>query len=113
MTDEVADFYSDCFDAERAAALRLQKAIDDNKEDGLVAVCTQQLDCDCAEFFTVRHVAADFDTVDRALDDVYACAEGPVRWHIGKPSENKPGHRSGRDLAMEAFEDGHPHSVTW
>ena len=50
-------------------------------------------------------------SVEQYIQEIYNNAEGPVYWISIAQPEHKAEHVS-RDLAMEAFEDGHPHSVS-
>ncbi len=81
-------------------------------EDGEIAVVTSGMDCDCSRWEDdVRLVPATVSAVDKWLDDFYAGAEGPQGHRLMRPSEAKLLRRTSRDLALEAFEDGHAHSV--
>ena len=41
----------------------------------------------------------------------YNCAEGPVYIHVISKEEYRTFSRYERDYAMEAYENGHPHSI--
>ena len=45
----------------------------------------------------------------KARDDKAAWADGPFNWVVEKPSRESEYSYHSRDLALEAFEDGHPH----
>lgn len=79
-----------------------------------VAIVTSGMDCDCSAWSNrVTLVPAMPIYVARWIEQFYADAEGPQSYQLMKPSKAaklKEGHR---DLALEAFEDGHPHSVTY
>ena len=69
------------------------------------------MDCDCFKSRTVSHVptptvVAAWQMIERA----YEGAEGPTSAYFAKPSAEPEGYASA-DLALEAFEDGHPYSV--
>lgn len=49
--------------------------------------------------------------IQRAIEMEYEGAEGPTSVWICKPSE-EPVYES-RDLALEAFKNGHPHLIRW
>lgn len=80
-------------------------------EDGRVAVVYWGMDCDCSRWDDrVRILPARLREVMRWVDDYDRGAEGPQGWRLSRPSEAPTRSRS-RDLALEAFEDGHPHIV--
>jgi hypothetical protein len=78
--------------------------------DGKVAVIFGGMDCDCSQYTGVRYEApATFYGVLRVVDDYGKWADGPFGWRVASPDEEIV--RTSRDLALEAFEDGHPHVV--
>ncbi len=79
--------------------------------DGQVALVVWQMDCDCSSWTSKVLVKATVVHVGKALDNIYNGAEGPVRWHIDNPSVVV--NRNSRDHALEAYEDGHAHSVSY
>lgn len=103
-----------------AGALRaIQAQVRIAREGLFIAALTEQLanvgacvlrvsamDCDCARY----SYAATFDNVDDALEwreGQYMGAEGPTSVYL--VDEVDP--PESRDLALEAFEDGHAHCV--
>ena len=88
--------------------------IDANTEGGMVALCRSGMDCDCSKYWDVRIVPAPVSVVAwlRELDNHCQWLDGPESTWFDKPSNHPEGdeHES-RDLALEAFEDGHPHVV--
>ena len=78
-----------------------------------IAINTDQMDCDCVRYTTGRTMdAVPRRAVERYIEEeVYGAAEGPIYWLSICQPEHKAEHTS-RDLALEAFEDGHPHSVS-
>lgn len=94
--------------AERAD---LKERITRNMEDGAICVVTSGRDCDCAEFVwsSIVHNPSVMKLWGEE-QDAYYWADGPIGIGYCKPSE-RPGNYS-RDLAMEAYENGHPHYVT-
>ena len=80
--------------------------------DGKVAVNVDQMDCDCSRWTESRVMdAVPLLAVEQRVNDIYADAEGPVYGLWFSKPEEKAEYVS-RDLAMEAFEDGHAHSVS-
>lgn len=80
--------------------------------DGKVAVNVDQMDCDCSRW-TSGHVmdAVPLLAVEQAVNRIYEDAEGPIYGLWFSKPEQKAEYVS-RDLALEAFEDGHAHSVS-
>jgi hypothetical protein len=78
---------------------------------GRIQVGYWQMDCDCASWEGGYKTQATVVHVKQVIDGLYENAEGPVRWWICDPRE-KIAPKS-RDHALEAFEDGHAHSVTY
>lgn len=96
---------------ELADRARIKKLLDDCTEDGLIAKVTEGMDCDCSKYRRVYHVPT--PTVMawvQYCDNEYHYADGPMRIWVARPSE-EPERSESRDLALEAFEDGHPHVV--
>lgn len=80
--------------------------------DGKVAVNVDQMDCDCSRW-TSGHVmdAVPLLAVEQEVNRIYEDAEGPIYGLWFSKPEKKAEYVS-RDLALEAFEDGHAHSVS-
>ena len=89
----------------------LRAEVDKYAVDGEIAVSVDQMDCDCSRWTSSSVVAAIPIALERHIEDIYDGAEGPIYgvW-FSKPAD-KAAYVS-RDLAMEAFEDGHPGSVS-
>ena len=83
----------------------------DAQRDGMVSISVDQMDCDCSRWTSGSLVRAIPRLVERELEEIYNNAEGPVYWISIDTPEEKAEYVS-RDLALEAFEDGHPHSVS-
>lgn len=86
--------------------------LSDCAEHGEVAVVTAGMDCDCSCWSgRVSILPANVMFVERWLNEFYDSAEGPQSHEIMRPSEARSIKSSSRDLALEAFEDGHAHVV--
>ena len=93
-----------------AAQADFAKRIADHAEGGKVAVVHGGRDCDGVEFHGLVHILpATAVHVDRFLNEIHECAEGPTWWNLERPSVAEGIESSSRDLTMEAFENGHPH----
>lgn len=78
-------------------------------EAGMIGIEVDSTDCDWSRA-TYTHVMPALPRavllyVDKLVED----AEGPTHWDLCRPSDAQP--RTSRDLALEAFEDGHPHVI--
>ena len=94
--------------AERAV---LRSVLDERIEDDCICEVTAGMDCDCCQYVYARIVRS--PTVMKLMhdaDDAYRWADGPMSIGYCKPSE-RPSNCS-RDLALEAFENGHAHAVS-
>lgn len=87
----------------------LYKRIAECTEDGEVAVVYSGMDCDCVKFCHSHIFKAIPLAIDREIEGAYEWADGPMSVGVCKPSERPEAYS--RDLAMEAFEDGHQHIV--
>lgn len=94
----------------RIARQSLLRRIANLAVDGKVAVWESGRDCDCASYSGYRCL---IDANVKAFDELYQhtaeWADGPFHLWVESP-EREPEHHS-RDLALEAFEDGHSHVV--
>ncbi len=82
------------------------------QENGIVAMIRSGMDCDCSQYRRVAHMPVPV-SLDRFLRDEAKHEEwldGPESTYFARPSEEPEDYRS-RDLALEAYEDGHPSVV--
>ncbi len=90
----------------------MHKAIRDLSENGEIAVVWSGMDCDCVQYSgSVSIIDADWRSVQEHIDNQYEWAEGPLYYSFEKPSVAEKIEYESRDLALEAFEDGHPHVI--
>jgi len=83
-------------------------------ESGRVAIVTAGMDCDGSAWANrVSLVDAVPRVVERFLDRYYEQAEGPQSHELARPSAVADLQSVHRDLALEAFEEGHPHSLSY
>ena len=78
-------------------------------ENGMVALAWDSMDCDCSRSIGSALYPPSVFALEHRIDLEYQEVEGPTSVWICKPSEAP--ERESRDLAMEAYEDGHPHVV--
>jgi hypothetical protein len=90
---------------------RLLLAIQANQHEGKIKTVESGRDCDCVEYSgRERIIDANVMAFEKLDKDTAAWADGP--FHIAiVPWELEVEYES-RDLVMEAYEDGHPHSIT-
>lgn len=77
-----------------------------------VGITRSGMDCDCSRYSygfvqSVTTVVA----LWKLLEDHERSLDGPCSTHLVTPDEARGTPRESRDLALEAFEDGHPHVV--
>ena len=81
-------------------------------EGGKVAVVWSGRDCDGSRYeHSVAIVEAKKKAVDAHIEHTYEWADGPCAYYIERPSVARDLKYSSRDLALEAFEDGHSHVI--
>lgn len=96
----------------RMARSAFHESIKKNAENGKIALVFSGTDCDCVRYAgDVRIVEADWKKIDAYLEDYGHWADGPWGYHFEKPSVAEGVKYRSRDLALEAFEDGHPYSI--
>lgn len=81
-------------------------------ENGKVCIVSSGMDCDGGAWSGRVY---EFDAVpyaiERFIEKEYEWADGPLRLELARPSECEEVEYESRDLALEAFEDGHPHCL--
>jgi hypothetical protein len=93
-------------------ALRIErkKQLADLQEDGIVAIVYGGIDCDGGRWDNrVSLVPATITAVEQWAERYHAQAEGPQWQRLERPSVAADLVEDDRDLALEAFEDGHAH----
>ena len=91
---------------------RIVNLIKSKTENGKVAVVWSGVDADCVSWGNrVDIVSSSYLQIEKMLNDVYEGSEGSIDFYYEKPSIAEKLTETSRDLAMEAFEEGHPHVV--
>jgi len=94
--------------AERAA---LAAELSDCTVNGVTGIVESGRDCDCVQYtHSATRTGLTLIAFERERDSIYSWADGPCYVSLCRPDE-LPGNHS-RDLALEAFEDGHAHIVS-
>ena len=90
----------------------LHSSIQKNQENGKIAVIWSGMDCDCVKYLGEVHIMdADWRVIDRHIEQYYKWADGPCGYYFERPSVAKTIFYRSSDLALAAFENGHPHSI--
>lgn len=98
--------------SELIGRVRLWVEIRRKAEGGEVAVVHNGMDCDCSRWEgVVVYLPANLKEVEGWVESFYDNAEGPQGHYLEYPSVAASLRSSSRDLALEAFENGHPHSI--
>lgn len=81
--------------------------------DGKIGVITTSIDCDMTRGYYERVVSMPncVAALKRLADNFYDGLEGPGSIYFVRPDQIDRSRSNTRDLALEAFEDGHPHVV--
>lgn len=96
------DFYAD--------KIEIKALIRKFEKDGQVRVSDRFQDCDHAVSTCTRLIPAVLVSVIATMDDIFNNAEGPGTAWVHSPEDTcDPDFR---DLALEAFEDGHAHLIS-
>lgn len=108
MYKEIAIRHPDRLEQRAERAVRIAE----RQEGGEVAIVYGGVDCDGGRWDDCTAIVpATVVAVEHWLNDYYDGAEGP-QWHrLSRPSSARELTRSSRDLALEAFEDGHAHVI--
>lgn len=81
-------------------------------EGGRVCIVSSGMDCDGGAWAgRVYDMPANVYAVERFIERQYEWADGPLRLELASPSECEEVEYESRDLALEAFEDGHAHCI--
>jgi hypothetical protein len=89
---------------ERAA---IEHQIAKYKRNGKVGIIWDSMDCDCCRTTYGRVANASLMSLMRTIHQSYDDAEGLISYSFCEPQTAKEYNRTSRDLALEAFEDGH------
>jgi hypothetical protein len=87
--------------------------IDKYKSNGRVGIIWEGMDCDCSQFSYASILSANVYTILTHINSKYEDAEGPLSYTFCSVTYAKNYRRSSRDLALEAFENGHPWSISY
>ncbi len=92
--------------------LRLKNHIDACNENGMIAVVEDGMDCDCVKYSgDVRIIPATLTHFLKHEQERANGCDGPFNLEIVQPSKAEGIESTSEDLALRAFENGHPHLV--
>jgi len=90
--------------------LYLHRAIEKFQEGGKILVVESGMDCDGVRYWGRTHECdANWRAFDKLWNNLSKWADGPFSLEIVRPSTVV--EYGSRDLTLEAFENGHPHSI--
>lgn len=91
-----------------------QRQIERAREGDEIGVVISGMDCDCTAYHRERVIPVPgLVEWQRREARRREWLDGPESLQLVRPSEIDPDAGYSRDLAMEAFENGHAHSVSW
>lgn len=99
--------YTDALASKSAFKARL----DSLSVNGYVVICVNSVDCDMTHASYTRLIPASLMACQCEEADIYNGAEGPTSVDYASPYDVEPNQYETNDLALEAFENGHPHVV--
>lgn len=90
-----------------------RRQLDAAWRNGKIGVITSSIDCDCTRGYYERVVEMpnSVHALKRYADSFYDGLEGPGTMTFVPPQQIDSRRSHTRDLALEAFENGHPHVV--
>lgn len=95
-----------------AAIINTADIIERMAHEGRIKLVESGMDCDCVKYDgRVHECDATLEAYDKLHDEISEWADGPFSLRI-VPWDEEIKYTS-RDLAMEAYENGHPHHITF
>lgn len=80
--------------------------------NGQIGLLVSGMDCDCVQFSYGSVVSVNsLAELEKHIASMYEWADGPLNVTYTTPEKASKYERQSRDLALEAFEDGHGHVV--
>ncbi len=90
--------------------VELLRNIRDYAEDGYVGIVFGGIDCDGVQY-EGQKVKSPANEVLKEIELAYKNAEGPIHWYVCRVSSFSAIKSESYDLALSAFEEGHPHTL--
>lgn len=90
----------------------LKQHIDRCTVDGMIGIVESGRDCDCVEYVhPCQSIPATVYHYKKLERDKAQWADGPFSLSIVTPKQADETESESRDLALEAYENGHPHHI--
>lgn len=97
-----------------ARATLAQQIAAHKSPDGMLYLEESGMDCDCVRYSGRIHcIPATLQAYKKLEDDTYKWSDGPFNLRLVTQAEAESAQYQSRDLALEAFENGHPHHITF
>lgn len=91
---------------------RLENRLNAVTVNGKVVSRSRGMDCDCASWDRATLINRPcLFAEQRSIESAYEWAEGPLSLWYERPTDDFENFSESRDLALEAYEEGHPHVV--
>ena len=91
--------------------MAFQRALNTLTQGGRIGIVVEERDCDCVYSKSARILNAKPATVRAYMNRREEQAEGPIYMNLVAPSGLRGVEPERSDLVLEAFEDGHRHTV--
>jgi len=102
------EYKRDLLEIKNREILKIKK----NAENGSVLIVWGQRDCDGSQSDgNTELVDAGYYSAQKFIDNLYEGADGAVWYEYAKPSADDDIAVESRDLALEAYENGHNHII--
>ena len=102
------EYKRDLLEIKNREILKIKK----NAENGSVLIVWGQRDCDGSQSDgNTELVDAGYYSAQKFIDNLYEGADGAVWYEYAKPSADDDIAVETRDLALEAYENGHNHII--
>lgn len=92
-----------------------KRRIEEVQVNGWFGIHTSGMDCDCSAYERTGNHRVPKSIVEfvHAEEVRQQWLDGPERRYIVAPFKQDELFSKSRDLALEAYEDGHPHQIVW
>lgn len=93
----------------------IRSCLDRNTIDGKIGVIVQGMDCDCCAYRR-EYVTESWSSVaafKKHWSEHCDYLDGPETQNFCQPTEVEKCNNYSRDLALEAYENGHPHRIEY
>lgn len=99
------------YSKEEANNLRIRSLIKAWAVNGKINIVVDSTDCDMTHAVNLYDAPATYESYIEFRDRIYSDAEGPTSVYLIPPEDVEGFRPYQEDLALRAFEDGHPHII--